>query len=245
MHNLLPILITCTLSLYPAAHEPSSLFHHIAKGNAPETHALLTQHPEWLNIKNDFGKTPLCVALQYHRTLIIRNLLERGADVHAYDNEQCSPLYYAFSPVLLRREYCLLLLEHGHDPFYCSPDTTPIVQAAKFGMKSVTELLLKKGICVNQRDAKGVTPLEAAAGNNHVEVVQLLLEHGADIYAHSNEWSTPLHWGQYWQTKNSPMLLEILTHTKPKLEKILPDNLTTYLQMRELGLRSRTGHRRI
>lgn len=242
---LLSLLLAFAPSLYPAAHEPSTLFSHIAKGYHQETRTLLTQYPEWLNIKNESGKTPLCVALQYHRTLIIRDLLERGADVHAYDNGQCSPLYYAFSPVLLRREYCLLLLEHGHNPSYCSPDSTPIVQAAKFGMKAITELLLKKGICVNQRDAHGITPLEAAAGNNHVEVVQLLLEHGADIHAHSNEWSTPIHWGQYWQSKNRPMLLEILTHTKPKLEKILPGNLTTYLQMRELGLRSRTGHRRI
>lgn len=245
MHNLLLILITCTLSLYPAAHEPSSLFHHIANGHLPETRTLLTQYPEWLNIKNESGKTPLCVALQYHRTLIIRDLLERGADVHAYDNGQCSPLYYAFSPVLLRREYCLLLLEHGHSPSYCSPDTTPIVQAAKFGLKDITELLLKKGIYVNQCDAKGVTPLEAAAGNNHIAVVQLLLEHGADIHAHSTIWSTPIHWGQYWQKRNGSPLLETLTHTKPKVEKILPVNVTAYLQMRELGLRSRTGHRHV
>lgn len=43
--------------------------------------------------------------------------------------------------------------------------------------------LLQEGADVNLRDGLGRAPLWAAAVNNHVDVTQLLLEHGADVAA--------------------------------------------------------------
>src|SRR5437879_7404602 len=40
---------------------------------------------------------------------------------------------------------------------------------------------LRKGADVNARDSRVWTPLMRAAGNGHVEIVKLLIEHGADV----------------------------------------------------------------
>lgn len=240
MQKLLLITLLYITSLYSAAHNPKDLFWAVAKGDFFVTAAVLNRYPDWLNIKNELGQTPLCVAIINLRATILRDLIRRGANVHVLDNEKKSLLYHAFQPFFLNREYCKALLEHGHTPFYCSPGMPPIVLAAKKGLEDVVQMLLTKGAYVDERDKNGITPLEAAAIHNHVTVVKLLLEHGADINAHSTAGNSPIHWGRYWQNRNKPKLLKVLTQTKRKIECILPCPPVLYLQNREFGERNRS-----
>ncbi|EEU38731.1 uncharacterized protein NECHADRAFT_45674 [Fusarium vanettenii 77-13-4] len=60
---------------------------------------------------------------------------------------------------------------------------TPLMAAARTGHPAVVELLLKKGAAPNFKSSNGTTALYGAANarNNRVEVVRLLLDHGAKV----------------------------------------------------------------
>lgn len=231
------LAITLIIPMYPAAHEPKELFSAVASGDFYQTYKLLNTHPDWLNSKNEFGQTPLCIAIIKKRAPIMGYLIRCGADIHALDNKKCSLLHYALKAVPRHTEYCAALLNNGHSPFICCPETPPIVLSAQCGFTSITKMLLEKGAYVDQCNKDGISPLEAAAGNNGVFTAKLLLEYGANINVHSTDWSTPIHWGLFWQNRNQPQLLTVLIDTQPNFEKILPKNAARYLRDRELGLR--------
>ncbi len=58
---------------------------------------------------------------------------------------------------------------------------TPLIHAAKYGRKGMTELLLNNGALINAADFLGNTPLMIAARNGDKEIVKLLLEKGANF----------------------------------------------------------------
>ena len=72
-----------------------------------------------------------------------------------------------------------------------------MLRAAKRGeATAVRALLAANPALVHVRDPDGSTPLHCAAWKGHVAVVQLLLEHGAEVNAQNQNghWgTTPLH----------------------------------------------------
>ncbi len=68
--------------------------------------------------------------------------------------------------------------------------STPLLWASFYGDFYLVVRLLQEGADVNMTDHLGRAPLWAAAVNNHVDVTQLLLEHGADVEAMNyNGWT--------------------------------------------------------
>jgi ankyrin repeat protein len=51
------------------------------------------------------------------------------------------------------------------------------------GYLVIVQMLLEKGIDINTRDSQGWTALHLAAERGQHEVVKLLLDRGADVYA--------------------------------------------------------------
>ncbi len=72
----------------------------------------------------------------------------------------------------------------------------PIIAAAAYpgqtGVETMRQLLLS-GANVNTRDAEGFTPLMVAANWGNTELVQLLLEAGADVHATTHTGTNALH----------------------------------------------------
>jgi hypothetical protein len=66
-----------------------------------------------LNIKNEYGSTPLMVAATFGKTEVALLLIEGGADVNMTNNENSSPLHTA--AFFCRTEIVKALLEHGAD----------------------------------------------------------------------------------------------------------------------------------
>ena len=70
------------------------------------------------------------------------------------------------------------LLNHGANPSHLAEkyQHSPIAMAAKEGHKSIVERLVKGGVRIDEKNGL-FTPLEAASGEGHVDVVDFLLSH--------------------------------------------------------------------
>lgn len=72
------------------------------------------------------------------------------------------------------------------------PPASALVAACSSGFTSIASLLLKQGVCVDERSAFGFTPLMSACQNGHARVAALLLERGASVDALGGNGSTAL-----------------------------------------------------
>ncbi|MCH1923524.1 ankyrin repeat domain-containing protein [Shewanella sp. C32] len=167
-----------------------------------------------VNVRNSINNSPLLAASSKCYTALVQFLLEHGADVNAcggFDNSM--PLHRAISNWNFidkedRRATVEVLLAHGADANGFDPDgDTPLMCAAAYGCLTAVEALLAHGVDVNIANPAGFTALHNAAWrpfgyDNHVEygrdencidqglkkqIINLLLEHGADINAATKE----------------------------------------------------------
>jgi ankyrin repeat protein len=75
-------------------------------------------------------------------------------------------------------------------------DFKKLIEAAKHGdAAEVSAIVRSHAELINQRDQVGATALHHAAFGGHREVIQILVEHGADINAADSEFgATPTGW---------------------------------------------------
>lgn len=73
------------------------------------------------------------------------------------------------------------LLEQGADPNLVHHTNTALTYAARDGFTEIARLLIDYGGDVNWIDGEGVTPLILASFKAHIDLVELLLAHGADV----------------------------------------------------------------
>ncbi|KAK6336226.1 hypothetical protein TWF696_001789 [Orbilia brochopaga] len=141
--------------------------------------------------------TPLSLAINRRNILMVKLLLEHGAD----PGKPCSAFSNDSTPV---HQACrigaydileVLLAAPGGTPNVKTSTchTTPLHDAASISQK-LCEILLKKGANVNAKlKPSGMTALHIAAGRGDHNLVVKLREYGADISALDCEGSTALH----------------------------------------------------
>ncbi len=116
---------------------------------------------------------------------IIDFLIAKGADVHV--NIRGGSLYWAargYVDVEDERsaEVVKQLVAYGADVRAKNPRNgqTALHQAAQRGRVQTAKALITAGADVNAADNGGKTPLSLSKRNDHVEIVELLREHGAE-----------------------------------------------------------------
>jgi ankyrin repeat protein/Tfp pilus assembly protein PilF len=120
----------------------------------------------------------------------VRQLLSKGADVHASDKIGFTPLHYASTNS--SKEVAELLIARGADVNARDKiEYTPLHYASS---KEVAELLIAKGADVNARDIASSIPLHRASIRGGKEVAELLIAKGADVNARNEFMFTPLHY---------------------------------------------------
>jgi ankyrin repeat protein len=171
---------------------------------------------------------------------IIETLVAKGADVNArlqadtevHNSIRSTWLDEAGATPFLRASLCAdlkvmkLLLAHGADPLIAATDgTTALMALAGVGytkgfMKDVgtieesmeaMQILIDSGIDLEAENDDKVRALHGAAHKNFVQGIQMLVDHGADLTAHSNragqfqgagalKGNTVLDWADGFQT---------------------------------------------
>jgi ankyrin repeat protein len=167
------------------------------------------------------GFTPLLYAARENCIACVEVLLESGADIDLADPDGVSPLHLAIMNA--NWDVAKRLIEAGADVdqwdiYGAAPLFTAVGQRTRVdgGRASidppneasgldVVRLLLQRGANPNMQlffrpanargstNTRGSTPLIRAATNNDLEVVQLLLEHGADATLYMADRQTPIH----------------------------------------------------
>ena len=160
--------------------------------------------------RNAWNATPLIMAAWHGRLQIVKYLLEEGADINASYDAGSSALivaaWHGHAPVV---KYLLAAgadlghknrggddalvwaSEHGHtdivqellDAGAKSVDAA-LVFACENGHRAIADELVRRGASLDyQHGDFNLTPLAAAAYRGHVELVDFLLAHGADVNA--------------------------------------------------------------
>jgi len=112
-------------------------------------------------------------------------LIQNKIDVNMVDDNDYTMLMTAARHGHL--EAVNLLLGNGAHPDFTGPETfsardqpTPLTLASKHGHLSICDALIQAHANVNKTDARNYSPLMYASANGQINVVRLLLHHGAN-----------------------------------------------------------------
>ncbi len=141
--------------------------------------SLIAENPERVRQVDMVGNTPLHWAVESGNLDMVRLLVEKGGPVNARRGDRRAPSHVAifgFHRYWRREEKPEILnylLENG-------AEHSLLIVAATGNVERVRELLREDSSRANALDPIGRRPLSCAAEIGHVELVRLLLEHGAD-----------------------------------------------------------------
>ncbi|MDE2794833.1 MAG: ankyrin repeat domain-containing protein [Gemmatimonadota bacterium] len=177
----------------------------------PAVFVVLIEAGADVEARNGHGQTPLHLAAQGNKPVVVSQLVEAGADLDARDRNGNTPLHASarggYPPV------AHLLLELGADPtlvndegqiadpMSCDHWNTGVF--ARIATAEATAACLEAGADVNAGDEHGNTPLllatsnrgggtEGAPASEDPAIVTVLLEADADVNARDSQGNTPL-----------------------------------------------------
>jgi ankyrin repeat protein len=189
------------------AAEGEGVHEALKKGRTGEALALLSRNPSLLESRDRLQQTPLHVAAHRGRADAVKWLLGRGANVNAVAYNKFTPLHLAVSgeiaDALIRADADVNVKDAwGNTPLQKAaennhPAVVDAILASGHPIDLRTAVVLKKrdivkkmhkdepGLAKKSSDTIGLwggaTPLAVASGQGDFEIVQLLLDAGADV----------------------------------------------------------------
>ena len=171
-----------------------------ARGDTESVLQLLEDGAD-VNERDADGRTPVMTATRGNHVETVRALIEAGADIDLQDDRLDNPFLYAGAEGLL--DILRLTIDAGADPTITNRfGGTALIPASERGhVEVVEELLTRTRVDIDHVNNLGWTALlEAIVLSNgderHQQVVQLLVDHGADIPIADKDGITPLRHAQ-------------------------------------------------
>ncbi|KAF4852504.1 Ankyrin repeat and KH domain-containing protein 1 [Colletotrichum siamense] len=154
-----------------------------AKNRHMGTVQLLVDHNADVDAGGERFASALSAAAWGGNTDIVQHLLDHDADVNATGKSLASPLVSAVTKG--HADVVQLLLDSGADVTALNSAGCALMAAAQHSRILIAKLLLEQGANVQCRhrgleDTYHLNPLVIASGKGDLEVMKLLLEHGAD-----------------------------------------------------------------
>jgi len=151
---------------------------HLAvfKGNKDGVEAILAAKAK-VNIQDKQGRTPMHSAAARGVVEIVQMLLDKDADVKAEDNKNQTPLHQARNADVVD-----LLVAAGAKVDVTDKDgDTPLHEAIYHSKEDVVAALLKNKADLNANWKNNRFPLWFATKKHNIKVIELLVQHGADV----------------------------------------------------------------
>ena len=192
-----------------------AIFQRIREGDAPGVEALLDEHPFLIHIENTEEeawrerKVMNCAAHNGHLE-IVKLLVERGAEVYSHPFANYPPVIDA-AWAKHQDVVDYFLNEIPNKASGTNGIGVTINLAAREGWADIVRRHIENDpLSVHQRGWIGDTALHWPSHNGHLEIVEMLLDAGADIEADEVGWSggKPLHWASEHQPGAVQVLLK-------------------------------------
>jgi ankyrin repeat protein len=166
----------------------------VGQGKYDAVKLLLDKGADALTVNNRKENALMRAAL-FSDTATVSLLLSKGIDINALSMDSTTALLNATFNV--NKPVIIQLLEQGADPDkICFFGLTALTGAVIFADPESVKAILKKSKKVNAQDAGGNTVLMYAGYNEYdnVDVIQALLDQGADVNIKAKDGATALSW---------------------------------------------------
>lgn len=132
--------------------------------------ALVASQKTKVEVRNKADESPLMMAALQGNTVLVKKLIERGADVN---KPGWSPLHYAATHGHLDAMN-LLLENHAYIDAESPNGTTPLMMAAHYGTPQAVKLLLEAGADPKLKNEQGLDAIDFANRGSRKDSAELI-----------------------------------------------------------------------
>ncbi|UCC43765.1 MAG: ankyrin repeat domain-containing protein [Candidatus Zixiibacteriota bacterium] len=154
----------------------------------------LLDNGAFMNVRDNLGNTPLLASAWSGNRDFVEFLLDKGSDINEKTNFGTTALHRAASGG--HEELVRFLAERGADlNAKNGAGMTPLASAVHSGRPGTVRLLIEAGADINVLDNDGNSPLAHSAFRwVPIDVMRMLIEHGAPLDAASDSCTGPIEW---------------------------------------------------
>eukprot|EP01094_Clydonella_sp_ATCC50884_P021102 TRINITY_DN4557_c0_g1_i1.p1 TRINITY_DN4557_c0_g1~~TRINITY_DN4557_c0_g1_i1.p1 ORF type:complete len:923 (+),score=331.36 TRINITY_DN4557_c0_g1_i1:136-2904(+) len=188
-------------------NEGASPLHKAAFGGHEQCVRLLTEHKANCNLADKTGETPLHKAAFNNNDECLSVMIEGGGNCSTQDENGFSPIHLA---AFVGSVSCLLKMLDSKPDVNCRDALgyTPLHLAVLRGIRNVVEYLLSSmadtGLRIDEKDAKGRTPLWHAVHENDEPIARALIYEEADETIADENGESPITLGKEKKNRISP-----------------------------------------
>ncbi len=162
---------------------------HAARANAQDATLYLIKKGADINGIQFSWLTPLAWAIKRNNNFLVKELLNRGADINA------SPYHLIFAVQNKKLDVIQLLCEkHINTNLYDSERNTPLIYAAKQENSiPILQMLLNYNANIDHQNCEGQTALHHAAKRGDLNMITFLCDHHADVTIRDDYYQRAAH----------------------------------------------------